>query len=275
MALREEGYAHIFEVLAHHLQFASVLRIDHIMGLYRLWWVPHGNKATEGAYVRYHAKELFTVYCLSAHKAGALMVGEDLGTVPEGIRPAMALHGIRRLHVVQFGLHPDMEQLPEAPQGAVGSLNTHDLPTFAGFWQGLDIDDRLDLGLIDAEEARLLHKQRAQTRLKTVTLLEEAGKIPTKQRSDLLLDAVSAEVWCALLVHLAKGQAGMAVVNIEDAWGEEHPQNVPGTWRERPNWRQKAKHPMEEWESVPGIKRLLELWGQNQKEEVLTQLLEG
>lgn len=276
LALREEGYAHIFEVLAHHLQFASVLRIDHIMGLYRLWWVPHGNKATEGAYVRYHAKELFAVYCLSAHKAGALMVGEDLGTVPKSIRPAMALHGIRRLHVVQFGLHPDMEQLPEAPQGAVGSLNTHDLPTFAGFWQGIDIDDRLDLGLIDAEEARLLHKQRAQTRLKTVTLLVEAEKIPTKQRADLLLDAVSAEVWCALLVHLAKGQAGMAVVNIEDAWGEEHPQNVPGTWRERPNWRQKAKHPMEEWESVPGIKRLLELWGQNQKkEEVLAQLLEG
>ncbi len=262
LTLREEGYAPIFEVLAHHLQFASVLRIDHIMGLHRLWWVPHGNKATEGAYVRYHAKELFAVFCLAAHRTGALMVGEDLGTVPQGIRPAMAIHGMSRLHVVQFGLHPAMDSLPEAPVGAVGSLNTHDLPTFSGFWQGLDIDDRLDLGLLDAEEAKLLHQLRAQTRLKTVTLLEEAEKIPTQPRPDLLKDSVRAEVWCALQVHLGQGRAGMAVVNLEDAWGEDHPQNVPGTWRERPNWQQKAKHPMEEWSSVPGIKHLLEFWDQ-------------
>ncbi len=273
LTLREEGYSLVFEVLAHHLQFARVLRIDHIMGLHRLWWVPHGSRATDGAYVRYHAKELFAVYCLAAHRTGALMVGEDLGTVPQGIRPAMALHGIRRLHVVQFGLNPTMRQLPESPDGSFGSLNTHDLPTFAGFWQGLDIDDRLDLGLIQAGEAKLLHKLRAQTRLQTVTLLQEAGLIPTEQRLDLLLDG--DEVWCALQGHLAKGRAGMALLNMEDAWGEDHPQNVPGTWRERPNWRQKAKYSIEEWEAVPGITHLLEFWIKKEKGEIQGQSHSG
>lgn len=247
IALREDGYAQLFEVLAHHLQFASVLRIDHIMGLHRLWWVPHGVKADKGAYVRYQAKELFAVYCLAAHRSGARMVGEDLGTVPQGIRPAMARHGIRRLHVVQFGLYSNMERLPEAPEGSVGSLNTHDLPTFAGFWKGLDIEDRLDLGLIDATEAEQLQNDRARTRARTIELLEQAGGIPRVERPDLLADGVREEVWSALLVHLGQSRAGMAVINIEDTWGETHPQNVPGTWRERPNWRRKAKVPMEVW----------------------------
>ena len=159
----------------------------------------------------------------------------------------MARHGIRRLHVVQFGLYSTMERLPEAPEGSVGSLNTHDLPTFAGFWRGLDIEDRLDLGLIDAAEAEQLQDDRARTRERTIELLELTGRIPRVERPDILAESVREEVWSALLVHLGQSRAGMAVVNIEDTWGETHPQNVPGTWRERPNWRRKAKVPMEVW----------------------------
>jgi len=255
---RNDGYAYLFEVLKHHLEFASVLRIDHIMGLHRLWWVPHGHKATEGAYVGFRYDELYAVFCLAAHQAGARMVGEDLGTVPPAVRPCMARHDIRRLHVVQFGLFPGLQQLPVSPKGAVASLNTHDLPTFASFWHGLDIDDRLDLGLIDTHEAETARRERAQLRERVVGFLIGRGQLPQDDQRDPNASSTREDVWLALLEDLRRGDAGMVVVNAEDAWGEIHPQNVPGTWRERPNWKRKAQKPIEDWDADPGWLRWLE-----------------
>jgi len=257
-AQRKDGYAYLFEVLRHHLEFASVLRIDHIMGLHRLWWVPHGNIATQGAYVRSRHEELYAVFCLAAFKAGARMVGEDLGTVPPAVRPSMARHDIRRLHVVQFGLNPQAEELPKAPAGSIASLNTHDLPTFASFWHGLDIADRLDLGLIDAHEAQRLHAERAWLRDRVVSILVNKGQLPRRDHRDSNASETRQDVWLALLEDLAKGDAGVVVVNAEDSWGETNPQNVPGTWRERPNWRHKAKKALESWDQEPGLQALVE-----------------
>lgn len=184
------------------------------------------------------------------------MVGEDLGTVPPAVRPSMARHDIRRLHVVQFGLNPYSTDLPIAPPGAVASLNTHDLPTFSAFWHGLDIGDRLDLGLIDQHEAQQLLAERGQLRDKVVSFLVNKGKIPPRSDRANDSEAVRQEVWLALLADLVHGPSGVVVVNVEDSWGEVHPQNVPGTWKERPNWRRKAQKPVEAWDAEEGLKLL-------------------
>ncbi len=133
---REEGHAYFRECLANQLRYAGTLRIDHVMGLHRFFWIPKGAGPAEGTYVRYPAEELYAVACLESVRHRARIVGEDLGTVPRYVRPAMARHGILRMFVAQFGLSPDPRRaLGGIPRACVASVNTHDMPTFASFWK--------------------------------------------------------------------------------------------------------------------------------------------
>ena len=115
------------------MALATAVRIDHVMGLHRLYWVPYGLDATQGVYVRYHPEEMYAILTLEAARAGALVVGEDLGTVPPGVRSSMARHGVHRTHVLQLEAIDPEDVLPEPPHGSVASLNTHDLWPFASF----------------------------------------------------------------------------------------------------------------------------------------------
>lgn len=136
-ALRAQGYGYLIQALRHHLRYASILRMDHIMGLHRLFWIPHGLKATDGVYVRYRAEELYALLCLESHRYQTEIVGEDLGTVPPEVRPAMKEHGIKRTFVLQFEIDPKKpDLLPPVPAESLATLNTHDLPPFAAFWNG-------------------------------------------------------------------------------------------------------------------------------------------
>jgi 4-alpha-glucanotransferase len=248
---RAHGHRYFIACLRHHLQFASLLRIDHMMGLHRLFWVPNGMAARDGVYVRYPADELYALFTLESQRHGAGLVGEDLGTVPEAVRPAMARHGMRRTHVVQYELtsRPQPE-LPPVPEHAVASVNTHDMPTFAAFWEGLDIEDRRSLGLFDEQGAEQEVRRRQRTCEAVIRILQGEGIL--QEPADV------QAVLRALLRHLCRGCDRLVLVSLEDLWLEKEPQNVPGTWRERPNWRRKAAYPMEAWIHLPQVLETLQ-----------------
>ncbi|HEX2120656.1 MAG TPA: 4-alpha-glucanotransferase, partial [Thermoanaerobaculia bacterium] len=161
-AIRANRYEYFRACIRHHMQHASILRLDHVMGLHRLYWIPEGAEAKDGVYVRYRDEELFAIIALESQLHGCAVVGEDLGTVPEYVPRAMQRHGLRRMFVVQYEAKP--EGIGDPPRMSVASVNTHDMPTFAAFERGLDIDDRVEQGLLDEEGARKEREARARIR---------------------------------------------------------------------------------------------------------------
>jgi 4-alpha-glucanotransferase len=243
--IREDGYRYYRSCVRHQLRYAGILRIDHVMGFHRFFWVPKGMGPKEGAYVRYRAEEFYAILALESHRHRARIVGEDLGTVPPYVRPAMARHGIGRMFVVQFGLKPDSAKaLRPVHAGGLACVNTHDMPTFASFWDGLDIEDRVALGLLDREaEGRERARRRA---------LKDALCAFLRAKGRLAAPAADAgEALRACLAHLAASPAATVILNLEDLYLETEPQNVPGTWTERPNWMRKMRHPFEEVREMP------------------------
>ena len=232
--LRQQGYRYYIQCLRHHLRHAGMLRIDHVMGLHRSYWIPDGFAPSEGVYVHYPAEEFYAILSLESRRYQAEIVGENLGTVPPYVNTALAKHRIHPMHVSQFCLTDDPQRaLPEVARDAVASLNTHDTPTFAGFWQGGDIRDRLALELVSLSEAEVLQQQRASAREALITFLKSRGWLKEDAAEPLAI----LRAW---LSQLASGDAYLVLVNLEDLWLEPLPQNVPGTWDERPNWKRKA-----------------------------------
>lgn len=246
--LRATGYEYTIACVRAHLRYAGALRLDHVMALHRLFWVPAGAEPADGVYVRYSPEDVYAVLALESQRAGAVIVGEDLGTVPDEVRAAMTRHGVRRMYVAQFEFSMDPARaLPTPPTECVASLNTHDMPPFAAFWQGLDIDDRQRLGWLDEAGANGERGWRQAQRQAIVAFLRAAGLLRE--------DAGEAAVLEAVLRCLAAGPAEVLLVNLEDLWRETRPQNVPGTWRERPNWRRKAVLSLEEMKSDSAVLR--------------------
>lgn len=241
--LRAQGYRHYAECLRHHMQAAGMLRVDHILGLHRLYWVPEGFAANQGVYVHYRAEEFYAVLSLESHRHQTQIVGENLGTVPSYVYDAMARHDVIGMRVGQFSVQPDPQKaLEEIPAKTIVSLNTHDTPTFAGFWHGSDIQDRIDLGLLDESESVAERQYRAAQREALVRFLQASGQLPT-EASDLSDNEIL--ILKGWLSHLAAGNADLLLVNLEDLWLEPLPQNVPGTWDERPNWQRTAQLTLE------------------------------
>ncbi|MEM9463176.1 MAG: 1,4-alpha-glucan branching protein GlgB [Myxococcota bacterium] len=250
--LREQGYDHLIAILRNHFRYAGVMRIDHVMGLHRLYVIPQGASATEGIYIRYRPQELYAIIAIESHRARCLVVGEDLGTVPDAVREAMTRHRVHNIHVVQYVAQTDTEPtLPEAPPGAVAGINTHDMPPFAAYWTGADIDDRVDLGWTDAEQQQHEHEQRARLR---AALRRFLGR-----RTALAPDADASATLRASLTHLGRSEARLVLASLEDLWGETQPQNVPGTYLERPNWRRRAALSLEQLTADPRVEHTLTL----------------
>jgi len=237
--LRRQGYRYYIDCLRHHMGTAAMLRIDHVMGLHRAYWVPEGFDATDGVYVHYRAREFYAILNLESHRHQVEIVGENLGTVPDYVNLAMTRHHISGLHVGQFGVNVDPSAaLDETPASVVASLNTHDTATFMGFWQAHDIDDRVALGLLEATPAENERCYRAAQREALITFL---------RTRDLLSDDTSgAAVLQGWLIYLAGQANDFLQINLEDLWLEAVPQNVPGTWRERPNWQRRARYSLDE-----------------------------
>ncbi len=217
------------------------------MAFHRLFWVPRGFEARDGVYVRYPAEELYALLTLLSHRHRTLIVGEDLGTVPEEVRAEMARRRVHRTYVVQYSLEPHPKRaLGDVPHDALASVNTHDMPLFAAFWRGLDIQDRVDLGWLDRRGARREEKERRRLRKALVTFLRSGGWLP-KGEDD------PQPVASACVAFLGQSPARIVMVNLEDLWGETQPQNVPGTGSERLNWRRKTRIPFEAFSTMPHV----------------------
>jgi 4-alpha-glucanotransferase len=250
-AIRSNGYRYYSECLRHHMRSAGMLRIDHVMGLHRAFWVPDGFSASDGVYVHYHAPEFYAILNLESHCHQVQIVGENLGTVPESINTALARRKIFGMHVGQFGVSGDPNRaLEPTPADVVASLNTHDTATFMGFWQGKDIDDRIALGLLDDQQAESDRRHRNAQRDALIAYLRSQGFIGE--------EASEAAVLRSWLTFLAAQRAQFLLINLEDLWLEPAPQNVPGTWQERPNWQRKARYSLEDIRNHEALDDLLQ-----------------
>jgi 4-alpha-glucanotransferase len=261
--LREDRYDYMRACLRHHLKRAGVLRIDHVMAFHRLFWVPEGSPPTDGLYVRYPAEELYALVVLESHRYEALVLGEDLGTVPDEVRGAMRDHGLLRMHVAQFALNPEAERVMEpSPGDAVASLNTHDTPTFAGFWREIDLDAFAEIGCLDEEEVAEKRRQRARVRERLPAYLERRGRLDPAPGAAAGAGDAEASADLEAVVRgcheeLAAGEAKVLIANLEDLWLEDRPQNVPGTSFERPNWRRRLRRSVEEIVNDPELRDAL------------------
>jgi 4-alpha-glucanotransferase len=253
-AVRSQEYRYYRECVRHHMAHASILRIDHVMGMHRAFWVPEGFSAAEGLYVHHPAAEYYAILSLESHRHEVQIVGENLGTVPPYVNEAMSRHRLLGMHVGQFCVSTDPAHALDAPAAdTVASLDTHDTATFMSFWTGADIDDRLALALITQEQAQREHDCRAAQREALITYLRSNGRLGA--------DDDAGEILKAWLTFLAGGAEEFLLVNLEDLWLETEPQNVPGTWQERPNWRRKARFGLEEIRAMPELIELLKTIG--------------
>lgn len=232
---RRDGYRYLRRVLGHNLELADDLRIDHVMGLHRLFWIPDGVDTRDGVYVRYPAHELYAVLNLESHRHRSRIVGENLGTVPTEVEDSLRDRGTVRMFVLQYELHPDRDPvLPDVPGDVVASVNTHDMPPFARFWEASDVDDSVDLGLMDEVEADRARARRARLVGRLGSVLAAQGRVAPSDTED------PAEIHAALLEWLGESDAPVVLANLEDLWLEDQPQNTPGTENERPNWRRRT-----------------------------------
>jgi 4-alpha-glucanotransferase len=225
---REDGYRQFRDALRHHLTIASLLRVDHVMGLLRLFWVPEGTSPEHGTYVYAQLDEQLAVLCLEAHRAGATIVGENLGVVPPEIDAALATHGLLGI-TIGYGMLEDEARAAkplDAPGVDVATFGTHDMATFAGFVHGDDLTDRIALGFGDPDEAREIGVRRVA-----------ALAIAAAARG---IEPTAAALFGAASRELAASAAPWVALQLEDLWGERAPQNVPGTSAQRPNWLRRA-----------------------------------
>lgn len=241
-ALREDRYDYFRAAIRHHAAHAGILRIDHVMGLHRLYWIPEGHDAKDGVYVRYRADELYAILVVESRRHGCTIVGEDLGTVPPEVPKKMARHGLRRMYVVQYEVKPEAPPLGDPPAASVASINTHDMPTFAAWWSAKDVDDRVEQRLLDEAGAQRERDRREQMKRELVN-----ARLDGTNDSQHVLEA--------LLVHLASSDAEIVLINLEDLWRELAPQNVPGV-PER-SWRHKFRMSLEDAQADGWIRRVL------------------
>lgn len=223
--IRDDGYRYFRQVLAHHLRFAKLLRIDHVMGFHRLYWVPHGALGHEGIYVRYPANEFYAVLAIESHRARCAIAGEDLGTVPARVRHAMTQNGLLRLYVLPFARQDG--SFAEPPPLSVASLDTHDLPPFAALWD--------EWGAVIQAMVR--------------EWLQQNNFLPTIGDDETALEVIVR----GLLTFLGDSPSSVVLINLEDLWLEREPQNRPGTGLEEPNWRRVAQFGLQQLVRDPAI----------------------
>ncbi|MFJ3790727.1 4-alpha-glucanotransferase [Kitasatospora sp. NPDC090091] len=229
-ALAAAGYAPYAELLRSAARHAGAIRIDHVMGLFRLWWVPAGHAATEGAYVRYDAEAMLGVLALEAHRAGTAVIGEDLGTVEPGVREELAVRGILGTSVLWFERDWQAKGEILAPErwrpGSLATLTTHDLPSTAARLSGEHVELRHRLGLL----ARTLGEEQTEAATELADWRAELASLGLLTEDEPL----SAQ---ALYRFLRATPAELVGVWLPDLVGDPRPQNLPGTWDQYPNWR--------------------------------------
>lgn len=270
-AMGREGYAAFAASLRATMRHAGAIRIDHVMRLLRLFWVPEGNAPADGAYVFYPMRDLLAVVALESWRHRCLVIGEDLGTVPGEVREALAAADVLSYRVFYFERTGDGSYRPpdEYPPSALATVSNHDLPTVAGYWQGRDLDAREELGLFPTETWP--HEQREQRKLDCRRMLEaftregllspnEAGQDRNPGCEDpgdappVPVDALTR----AAHRYVARTPSKLVTVQLEDVAGDLNQVNLPGTSEEQhPNWRRRPSLALEDLTGDPRWRQLV------------------
>ncbi|MDP8938019.1 MAG: 4-alpha-glucanotransferase [Actinomycetota bacterium] len=243
--LRAAGYVPFIETIRAALGHAGGLRLDHVMGLFRLFWIPEGASAADGAYVRYPAADLLDIVALESHRAGAYVVGEDLGTVEPHVRDELADRNVLSYRLVWFEDGPPEEY----PERALAAVTTHDLPTVAGLWTGSDLDDQRRIGLEPNEESTKAIRDRLATTL------------------GLSDDAPPDEVVAGTCRLLASTPSMLVTAALDDALAVKERPNMPGTTDQWPNWSIPLPLPLEDIEADPRPRRIAGILARRPPEE--------
>jgi 4-alpha-glucanotransferase len=219
----------------------GVLRIDHALGLLRSYWLP--DDGSPGGYITQPLDALLAVITIEAHQAGCLVVGEDLGLVPDGFRQAMNDAGLYSYAVWQFEANHLGDILPAdtLPPQSLACFGTHDTPTLSGFWHGTDIDWWKRVGWLSSGDRAARHSQRAKQRAS----LRDVCAIPSTARIGGIVDAIHG--------GLAHSPAALVSVQMDDVFGELEAQNLPGTINEHPNWRRRLSLPIDAMEQSAAL----------------------
>jgi 4-alpha-glucanotransferase len=243
LAQRLQGFA---ALIRNNMRYYGAMRLDHVMALFRLWWVPAGFPPSEGAYVHYPLQQLLTVLSLESARSACLVVGEDLGVVPDEMRRAMPECALYHYKVLLFEKSGGQFRRPgEYVRHALATVTTHDMPTLRSYWEGRDIELRRRLNLYPSAEIESgVVREREHDRESLLGALQEQGLKPAQPETPF--DPFTAELAHALHLYLARSAAALAALQIEDLLGETLPVNVPGTDKEYPNWQRKVSVDIEE-----------------------------
>jgi (1->4)-alpha-D-glucan 1-alpha-D-glucosylmutase len=264
--LREQAYAPFIAMLRANMRGAGALRLDHVMGLMRLYWAPPGEDARYGAYLNYPLGDLLGILALESQRNHCLIVGEDLGTVPDAVRGSLYNLGVLSYRLFYFERnygaenHGAFKAPHEYPAQALVAGSTHDLPTLTGFWRCADIELRTSLGLYPSEDQR--HQQieeRAQDKVRLLAALASEGLLPEGVSHD---PADTPEMTPALLRaiqrYVARTPSRLAMLQAEDLLGQTDQANLPGTVDEHPNWQRKLNLDIAEWATNFEVKAMLQ-----------------
>jgi (1->4)-alpha-D-glucan 1-alpha-D-glucosylmutase len=259
--LREAAYRPFIEMLRANMRIGGALRIDHVMSLLRCFLIPAGSTAADGAYVSYPFDELRAILALESARNRCLVIGEDLGTVPDEVRHGLGEIGVLGYRVLYF--EKDAEgayKLPaEYDPDVLSVISTHDLPTLAGFWHGADIEWRSTHGLYPGAEAREQQiVSRAQDRARLMMALEKESLLPEEADAELPAGTeMTTALRAAFHRYLARSASRLVGVQVEDLLGEREQANLPGTTDEHPNWRRRLSLQLEAWQAESQVETVL------------------
>lgn len=242
-ALRASGYELIIQLLRNNFRSGGAIRLDHVMAFCRLFWIPRGRPASEGTYVQYPFDELLAIVALESVRSKTLVIGEDLGTVPDWVREQLAKARVLSYRVFYFERRGDgaWKSPGDYPAQSLAVATTHDLPTLAGFWSGEDLQVRAGLGVFqDDATRRQAWEERQRDKAGILSALKREGLLPHGVTEDLAtVPAMTDDLCRAIHLYLARTQSCVVLANFEDGLGELSQTNLPGTVDSHPNWTRK------------------------------------
>ena len=270
---RSTGYRLYRESIRKIVRFGGALRIDHVMRLYRLFWVPAGLGPGQGTYVRDYALDLMRVLALESVRSKNIIIGEDLGTVTDEMRDLFARFGILSYRLFYFEKNfqsGDFKDSWEYPRQALVSSTTHDLPTLAGFWSSRDIEARKNAGLADEAGYRHQLAERQREKQSMLDILHAENLLPAGYpASASALNQLDGPLHNAIVGFLAQVPSLLLLLNQEDFTKETDQQNLPGSTAEYPNWQRKMRVPVDQLSS-PDAKPYTEMFRHHLKRTVRT-----
>ncbi|MGB9617570.1 MAG: 4-alpha-glucanotransferase, partial [Desulfomonilaceae bacterium] len=260
-AIRRNGYDFFLKNLEANCRYGGALRIDHVMQLNHLFWIANGCSPSQGVYVKEREDELLSVVALQSQQSRALVVGEDLGTLPHGFRERLMEKGIFSYRLFYFEQDDQGNYVPfqDYPRTALVSISTHDLPTLAGFWSYRDIELRREIGLISAPQAETQRSQRTNQKARIIERLFQDGFL-TDQNAHAAWESPTPtdDLHTAVLNFVLRTPSLLALINQEDLFLDLRQQNFPGTTSEHPNWVTKMRYTVEELRSNAEACRMTE-----------------